>query len=973
MQRNGAAPTSNFQPARCGNQGSQNYYRSQAAENGPASDPAKPNGTPRPLGIALPENGRDHGQLITFPPDPADLVSEIVDYLRRVTAPGDLTELRIIDAIDDPKYPPHTRSGYFDTDHLGELARLALYWTGKAEGVYATMNPPLPDLLARAKNRARKLTKKDSRTTEDAEVARRVGIVVDADPIRYCRGVRLEGKFSTTDEEKARGWDRITAILDDLTGRGWPMPIVADSGNSYHLRYAIDLPADDGGLVQKVLKALAARYTDEWVDIDVKMFNASRISKLYWTMARKGDHTDARPHRQSRTISMPDRLEIVPTGLLEALADEAPAAEAGHAARAPGRYPNGYAAPTPAPIRWDADDRGRIIERARRCIMSPRFRESIAGQDGHGALFNAAACLRNDFGLTKPEGFPLFEEFNRTKAHPPEGDKQLHHKWDSVEKKYPVPSCKALEDDPPESNGHHIPSANGNGYAPGPPEGRRFKPGDRVVRWNPKKGEENQGTVETVVPKGYLMGFPTATKPIFIPEKDALRPVGGSPSPAATAVDESADIEDIEILDRWPKLDEAALHGVVGDIVRLADPHTEADPAAILIQLLVAFGNVIGRSVYFKVGATRHFLKLFAVLVGGTATGRKGTSWDVVKWILGQIDEEWVRRRVQSGLVSGEGLIHHVRDKRYGKPDPKGTKNAPPSEALELVDPGVDDKRLLVIESEMDRMLKSVNREGNTLGDVIRQAWDQDDLFTMGKHQPSRSTGAHVSLVCHVTKADVTKHMTETESANGFANRFLWPCSRRSKFLPEGGDLDSVDWGDVVRRLRQAFQFAASFAASEPYGRMTRDGAARAIWHGLYEELSAGKPGVVGKILSRAEAQVMRIACIYAVLDCSRQVQAAHLAAAVAVWDYCEASARFVFGDDKGDPDADKLVAALKETTEGLTRTQILVDVFGRHRKAGDIAALLTRLVEDGVIHSKREASGGGRPAERWFFGRRAN
>src|SRR5262249_41878197 len=134
--------------------------------------------------------------------------------------------------------------------------------------------------------------------------------------------------------------------------------------------------------------------------------------------------------------------------------------------------------------------------------------------------------------------------------------------------------------------------------------------------------------------------------------------------------------------------------------------------------------------------------------------------------------------------------------------------------------------------------------------------------------------------------------------------------------------------------------------------------------------LSSGKPGLLGKILSRSEAQVMRLACLYAILDRSPQVSGTHLLSAAALWDYCEASARLIFGDSLGDSDAEKLVAALKENPDGLTRKQISKDVFKRNKSSKDIVTMLSDLLTQGLVHRKTEASTGGRPAERWMHGR---
>ncbi len=172
----------------------------------------------------------------------------------------------------------------------------------------------------------------------------------------------------------------------------------------------------------------------------------------------------------------------------------------------------------------------------------------------------------------------------------------------------------------------------------------------------------------------------------------------------------------------WPKpLDSAAFHGVAGELVRRLDPHTEADPAAILFQTLTAFGNLIGRTAHFLVEEDRHYGNLNIVLVGKTAKARKGTSWTRVLRVFKEIDPAW---QTGSGLSTGEGLIWAVRD-------PLGEER------------GVDDKRLLVMEPEFARLLQSARRKENTLSPIIRQAWDTGDLRIINKNSPVIATGAH--------------------------------------------------------------------------------------------------------------------------------------------------------------------------------------------------------------------------------------
>src|SRR5262249_44816902 len=162
------------------------------------------------------------------------------------------------------------------------------------------------------------------------------------------------------------------------------------------------------------------------------------------------------------------------------------------------------------------------------------------------------------------------------------------------------------------------------------------------------------------------------------------------------------------------------------------------------------------------------------------------------------------------------------------------------------------------------------------------------------KNSPARATGAHVSLIGHVTADELRRYLTVTESANGFGNRHLWLCVDRARLLPEGGCVNQNDWDILRTALIEALGFAKAA------GEMSRDDDARAIWREVYGTLSAGRPGLAGALLARAEAHVLRLSMVYALMDCSAVIQAEHLLAALTLWDYCERSVYYVFGDCLG-------------------------------------------------------------------------
>jgi hypothetical protein len=399
-----------------------------------------------------------------------------------------------------------------------------------------------------------------------------------------------------------------------------------------------------------------------------------------------------------------------------------------------------------------------------------------------------------------------------------------------------------------------------------------------------------------------------------------------------------------------PALSDVALHGLAGDTVRKIEPHTESDNAALLVQLLSAFGIVINKGAYFRAEADHHYTKINAVMVGMSSKGRKGSSWGQVSKLMTRADESFLNC-VQDGLSSGEGLIYHVRDPQE-KETPIKEKGRITGYQLEVIDSGAKEKRVLVLEPEFSRVLRAMQREGNTLSSVIRQAWDSDRLRVMTK-TPITASEAHIAIIGHITQEELRRNLDETETANGFANRFVWVFTRRSKFLPEGGNLKESDLNDEVARLRQAISFAANV------GELKRDEEARKLWIDKYEKLSSGASGLLGSVTSRAEAQVMRMASIYALLDCSSIIKKVHLDAALALWQYCEDSARYIFGAATGDKVADDIITALEGSgDEGLDRTQIS-SLFQRHKTSGQINTALRSLLESGRITRFEEKTSG--------------
>jgi hypothetical protein len=411
--------------------------------------------------------------------------------------------------------------------------------------------------------------------------------------------------------------------------------------------------------------------------------------------------------------------------------------------------------------------------------------------------------------------------------------------------------------------------------------------------------------------------------------------------------------------DRALALKREAFHGLAGRLVECIEPTSEADPAALLVHVLLGMGNLVGRNVHARVEKTIHPCNEFAVLVGQSAKGRKGQAWSTPRALFELVSPEWVKGRVRTGLSSGEGLIYHVRDKREElQPVKKGGKVVEYDRVI--VDAGEDDKRLFVFESELAGVLRRMNGETSSLSAVMRQAWDSGDLSTLTRNNPLRATGAHVSVIAHVTREELIANLTETERANGFANRFLFCLVKRSKMLPEGGSVSDGLLLPLAEELRQVVAFAA-----DPH-ELRRSPAARDMWAAVYPTLSEGEAGLLGAILARAEPHVLRLSLLYAVLDCAPAVEPEHLEAALALWEYAEASARAIFGGRSGIADEDVLVDAVR-TRGRLSQTQISA-LFHRNKTTAQLEALLTLAEQGGKIRRTTVSpeGGRGRPVTVW-------
>ena len=269
-----------------------------------------------------------------------------MDLYQQFFHPGEVVELRAKGVSGkNPGWEGFSRSivsGYYNEPVAFDKGAAVLD-KAKAMGVWFTINPVNPALLARAVNRL-KVAKS---TTQDPDIVCIRWLPIDLDPKRPA-------DISATDEELAAAVARGKAIAAWLEEElGFAKGLRAYSGNGLHLYYRLpDLPNNEEThkIVAAAMAAIKAKFDDDQVDIDPTIVNPARIMKYYGTTGRKGDPTADRPHRKSSLFQkQPTVLDDVPVTDLETLKKLAALVPGPPAASSGARTPTGTpASPVPA-------------------------------------------------------------------------------------------------------------------------------------------------------------------------------------------------------------------------------------------------------------------------------------------------------------------------------------------------------------------------------------------------------------------------------------------------------------------------------------------------------------------------------------------------------------------------------------------------------------------------------------------------
>lgn len=395
-----------------------------------------------------------------------------------------------------------------------------------------------------------------------------------------------------------------------------------------------------------------------------------------------------------------------------------------------------------------------------------------------------------------------------------------------------------------------------------------------------------------------------------------------------------------------PKVADPAWHGPIGEAVQRIAPATEADPIAMLCSMLALFGAMAGDTCYVRVGGTRHPPRIWPLIIGKTGSGRKGTSFDETKAFAktwSTYAAGYVRSRVVSGLSSGEGLLAALGAA------PTAGKDDPPNAQHEAI---ASDGKLTVRESEFARVLAATKRDGNTLGPILRQLWDEGDAAILTRQAPLKVTDAHVTVIAHVVPRELRLKLAEADLAGGTLNRFLLIASERPQLLPYEEERASVaDLADELGRFAEQARFRGQ--------EIRRDRSADALWASVYRALNDDEPdGILGSVLARGPAYTMRLALVYALADGAGAISTDHLLAGLAVWHYAAETAKLMFSDAQRLTDEERLAAYIAQASGGRNRTEIY-NFFRRNKTGGELDRMIGELEGRGDVTSETTSTGG--------------
>jgi hypothetical protein len=435
---------------------------------------------------------------------------------------------------------------------------------------------------------------------------------------------------------------------------------------------------------------------------------------------------------------------------------------------------------------------------------------------------------------------------------------------------------------------------------------------------------------------------------------------GGSEPPQSSRDGPSPLAPPVMAADGFPDL--------VREVVEAACANSEAHSVAVAANVIALFCCAVGRGPFQRIGDSVVHNRAFALVVGKSGKARKGTAENTPREVFRRADAI-LRKRHQSndrlrihagGLSTGEGVAWAIRDAR--EPDAATGKGG---------DLGVNDKRLMVIESEFANVLAQVKREGNILSATIRNLWDGRDIEPLTKTSQMTATRPHVVIIGHITGHELREKSTENDAANGLMNRFMILHVHRPKLVP----LPEPTPDAVLDKLAQSIAAAIDYATKgDPHGNNTHEivmtPEARDLWCELYPQITRDLDGKAGSLMARSEVYARMLAMVFCLMDQRREIEPCDLRAALAWVEYWHQSITYVFltGDDE--PEVDSFTTAVLELVGRRPGIKLSELQEAWHRKQiPAVRASLEKLLNMAppAIEMRKDTSTGGRVAQRYY------